>query len=286
MSISTGASATTEAFNQFVTGVENRLAEFHHGQTDLLNNAGATVHQNMVKTLYVDPTTGNDNNDGRDWSTATATIVGAISKVPVGGHGLVLLKEGMTHRMTEQVSLENRSILLVANVYDYYVDSSYVQIESVMHVLEDGTVQAGGFKMGRRSLLRCVGCRLITGKYTSVQANLTKHNWQSSFISSIGSKGTVFLEHCQIVLNNGQFTHQHCGGSIGVVDLYMRNVDIVKADQTSFAVKDGFPYLIGQYANDAIPYFAYGVEMTRQSGVTWASIIIATTTYATTNLKD
>lgn len=286
MSISTGASATTEAFNQFVTGVENRLAEFHQGQTNLLNNAGATVHQNMVKTLYVDPTTGNDNNDGRDWLTPTATIAGAIEKVPVGGHGLIYIKEGVTHYMTHQVDLENRSILLVANKYDYYVDSSYIPIESVFYLLDDNTVQAGGFKMGRRSLLRVVGCKLITGTYTPAHINLSKPNWQSSFVSSIGSKGTVFLEHCQIVLNNGQFTHQHCGGSIGLVDLYMRNVDIVKADQVAFPFKGGFPFLIGQYADDAIPYFAYGVEMTHQSGVTWASIIIATTTYATTNLKD
>jgi len=286
MSIPTGASATLEAFNQFVSGVEGKLTGFKQTQTDLSKGAGTTVHQNMDQILYVDPTAGNDSNDARSWFMAAATIEGAVSKVPVGGFAAIYLKAGVTHRMTQQVDLENRSILLAASTYDYYVDSTYIPIESVMYVVEDGEVQAGGFKMGRRSFLRVVGCKLITGKYTAAQASLIKNDWQSSFISSFGSKGTVFLEHCQIVLNNGQFTHQHTGGSIGTVDLYMRNVDIVVTAVSALVVTARSPYLIGQYAGDAMPFFAYGIEMSKASGVTWASLIYATTTYATTNLKD
>jgi hypothetical protein len=286
MSFNEKSSAAVEAFNQFTTQVQSKLNSFDSSQAELIAGIPASVRDNMVKTLYVDPVLGNDNNDGLAWETAAATIEGAAAKVPVGGHGTLYLKTGTSHQMTGQVHLENRSLLIIASGYDYYTSSTYIPIVAVMTVLENNTVQSGGFRIGRRSLLRIVGCQLHTGKYTAEQAGVTKNNWQSSFLNTIGSKGTVFLEHCLVQINNGQLTHQHTGGSIGSVDLYMRNVTITVASAASLVDTTRFPYLVGQYAADAMPFFLYGVEMTKPSGVTWASLLYATMTYATTNLKD
>lgn len=286
MSFSAESSATVEAFNQYVTEVQNKLTGFEASQADLVSNIPSLLSSNMGKTLFVNPTTGNNSNDGLSWDTAVATIEGAAAKVPVGGRGTIYLKSGVTHQMVEQVDVENRAFVFIAESYDYYVASTYVPIQAIMVTAEDNTVRSGGFKIGRRSLMRFIGCQLLTGKYTTAQASLTKHTWYSSFISSIGSKGTVFLEHCLVQINNGQLTHQHTGGSIGSVDLYMRNVTISITPTANLVVAERFPYLVGQYSTDAMPFFLFGIEMTKPSGVTWASLIYATLTYATTNLKD
>jgi len=285
MSFEIKAPQLVEAIEHFIDSVDNRLDGYDQKLEVFEADIPTQLFARMSQTLYVDPTVGVVGNDGKDWSRAVPTVAEAVKLIPSGGVAQLYLRAGVTHQLTEKIDLKNKTVWIEGQGYQFYQADTYVPIESIANINE-GVVAAGAFVLGWKGALRITGCQLRTVKYTAAQVSAGIEVWHSSLISTFGSIGKVFLEHCLVTLNNGALMHQHTGGSIGLADLYMRNVTIGLTDRATLATTAGWPYLIAKYLDGKMPFFVYGIEMTRLNGLTWAYLLNVDLTHAITNLKD
>lgn len=99
------ASALNATFQSKKAEIETALA------------AAVAMAPSMIRTYYVDAVNGDDGNDGNQ-TAPFATIKKAVDSVPKYGGGLIFLKSGQTHMLTDHVSVGDKVIHLTSDYTD------------------------------------------------------------------------------------------------------------------------------------------------------------------------
>lgn len=278
--------AVVDAANDLTKMISAKIGDIDLKVQQAVTVVPQTVRRAMDIALYVDGVSGSDTNDGLSWATAVKTIAGAFVRMISGGRNSIILKPGSAYSLPKDQSCDNKTISIQPSEFVAYDSNSYVELLAEPVVGEDGRAQAGGFHLGYNSVLVFYGCKLKTAKLSAVFQGKGHDVWRTSFIKTHNSKSFVMLQHCSIELNNGAFMYQHTSGSIGVADLFMRNVLLNKVSVSTLPISTGYQFLMGSYHNVAVPFALYGIEMVRQDASTWAELISQDMSNALTNIKD
>lgn len=278
--------AVVDAANSLTATITNKIAVIDSKVAQAVAAVPNAVRQAMDVTFFVDGVLGDDASDGSSWLTPMKSIAGAFNKMTSGARVAIVLKSGPVYSLPHDVWCGNKTVSIQPDEYTYNDPSTYVEIRSSSILAEDDRVTAGGFALEYNSSLIMYGCKLATTKLPLALLGKGHDIWRTSFIKTNTSKGSVVLQHCVLEINNGSFMYQHSGGSIGVADLLMRNILVVKVPAISLPVATGFQYLMGTLANFPVPFSLYGIEMVRQGATTWAELISQDMSNALTNLKD
>ncbi|MBJ2242090.1 MULTISPECIES: hypothetical protein [Pseudomonas] len=278
--------AVVDAANDLTKMIAAKIGDINLKVQQAVTVVPQAVRRAMDVALYVDAVAGNDANDGVSWATAVKTIAGAFARMTSGGRASIILKPGSVYSLAKDQVCDNKTISIQPSEFKAYDTSSYVELQTDSIIGEDDRVQSGGFHLGYNSVLVFYGCRLKTAKLSSALQGKGHDIWRTSFVKTHNSKSFVMLQHCAVELNNGAFMYQHTSGSIGVADLFMRNVLLDKVSVSTLPIATGYQFLMGSYHNVSVPFSLYGIEMVRQGAPTWAGLISQDMSNALTNLKD
>ncbi|WP_213159201.1 hypothetical protein [Pseudomonas aeruginosa] len=286
MSLETQIAALVTAANNLTGAVNGKMAQIDQEVAAAVGAVPAEINKRMAMAFYVDAINGSDGNSGETWALAKKTVAAAVSSAPRGSLVSVWLKSGQVHSMAADVDTAQKTVLVYGDGYVYNNRATYVELRSEPWVMGDGTMAAAGFRVGVRGFVALAGIKMTTAQFTAEHAGKANPIWQTSYFRTGGAQGTVKLEHCQVDLYNGAMAYQHSGGSIGVIDLLMRNVLINKVDLAGLPVTTGNQQMMGTYANHPVPFSMFGIELVRQGAVAnWGELITQDLTNARTNIS-
>lgn len=285
MSLEQQVTALVEASNNLTAVVNNKISEI-----DAKVNAATTavpekIRNEMFVYLYIDAIAGNDSNDGKGWAHAKKTLQNAIESAPSGAYLNIYLQEGQTHVLDgRDINCSNRVVMISGRNYIYNDPTTYVELTSLPYARSDGRSASYGFTVGLQGLVFLRGIKANTAKVDSSYDGKPFYSYTGSLFKTQTSKGTVILEHVELNIFHAPVMHQHTDGSLGVSDLLMRNVDIIKHDLSGMSVTTGRQYLMDTHGNQPLPFSLYGVEMVLQGATGWPELINQDMTNALTNL--
>lgn len=275
----TAANNLTNSVNGKMTAIDAKVAA-------AVSSVPTEIAKQMYFAMYVDGNNGSDANSGSGWATAKKTLEAACAAVPSGGYAVIVLKPGPVYSINKDIAAFNKVLYIYPESYTYSDRSTYTEVRSEPGVDNDGGLAGSGFLLGMKGMVYLIGLKLTTAKFTAAHAGKSHSVYRSALFKSNTSFGTVFMQHCAVDVWNACMAYQHTSGSVGKIDLYMRNVQLNKMDISALPVNTGYQYMMGNYGNAPIPFTMYGIEMSRVGFPTWASAISGDLTNATTNLKD
>lgn len=285
MSLETQIAALVTASNNLTGAVNGKMTQIDQKVVTATAAVPAEINKRMSMTLYVDAVNGLDSNSGASWALAKATIEGAVGAVPRGSMVEVHLKAGQTHRVKDYVDCSKKAVLIYGQSFVYNDRSTYVELRSDPQVFSDDSMAAGRIRVGPQGFVGLQGIKLSTAQFTAAHVGKPNPVHQTSFFYTGSAQGTVKLEHCQVEIYNGAMTYQHSGGSIGIIDLLMRNVLIKKVDLSGLPVTTGNQQMMGTHANHPVPFSMFGIELVREGAANWGELITQDLTNARTNIS-
>lgn len=243
-----------------------------------------TILKNSLDVvLFVDPDLGDDVNDGLSWELPKATIEGAIVAIPSGGSGKINLVKGKTYTLAKTITCANKYIFIEGiDGFDY--TGTYATIQGTLELATNNVIINAGFQIGQNGFLYIRGCRLLTARYTSAVAGGIHTDYGTSMLNTNSNWGTFWLEHCQVVLNNGPLMHQHSAGSYGCADLFMREIEVTRTPAAELVDTRRSAVLMGTHGNQPIPFRLFAVRMILTNIATLKELFSQTLVAAKTNV--
>lgn len=265
-----------------IAELATRVATAHQDSREFAEQYPDLLKQSLSVVLYVDPDTGNDDNDGLSWTSAKATIRSAADEIPGGGSGTINLVKGKIYLLTADIPCGNKFIQ-INGIHDFDYTGTYATIKPVFN--NSPTLVAGTrFHIGQNGFLYLRGCRLETLKYTAAEASLTHTDYATSLLNTNTAWGAFWLEHCQVILNNGPLMHQHSAGSYGCADLFMREIDVTRTPVGELTDSRRSAVLMGTHGNAPIPFRLYAYRVILNNIPTLKELFTQTLVAAKTNV--
>jgi len=257
--------------------------------TDLVLGAFITQYPQVLTAglsieLFVDSVNGSDDNDGLSWDTPLANVNLACQRIPSGAYGKVNLIKGSQH-FVESIDCSNRIIEINGNagVPDY--SGEYASLISVAK--PSGVyIKSTSISIGRNGFLYIRGCKLVTASYGPDVTNYSNTDYNTAFIKSNSNHGVVVLEHIQTVLNNAPLMYQHSGGSFGVMDIFIREMNVHRTPDAQLTDTRRRALLLGTHGNHPIPFKLYAYRLVLDNVATVAELFGQSLENAMTNVLD
>ncbi|HGK6498957.1 TPA: hypothetical protein ACJ5BH_005717 [Pseudomonas aeruginosa] len=285
MSLEAQIAGLVTAANNLTNSVNGKMAAIDQKVQAATGAVPAEINKRMSMTLYVDAIAGNDSNSGESWVLAKKTLPWAVAAVPRGSQVSIYLRAGQNHVVSGEVDCGKKAVLIYGEGFVYNDRSTYVELSSVPTVSADDNMFAGNFKIGAQGFVALQGIKISTAKFTAAHVGKSNLIYRTSFFSSASAQGTMKLEHCQVDLYNAALTYQHSGGTIGVIDILLRNVLVNKVNLAGLPVTTGLQLMLGTYSNHPVPFSMFGIELVRQGAANWGELITQDLTNARTNIS-
>lgn len=284
MSLTQYIANVVQSANNLTGEVAGKMAEIDQRVSQAVNDVPGKIRSEMSVTYYVNYQSGSDSKDGKSIANAKKTIASAVEAAPSGAFVKVALVAGHEHFIEREIFCNNKIVMIEALGYDYNDASTYIPVTSKPFLRSDNRAGAYGFQIGIGGLVFVRGVEINTAMVDAAYDGKPFEGYTGSFFKTNTSKGTVILEHVEANIYHAPLMHQHTSGSLGVSDLLMRNVDVVKQDLSGMPVTAGRQFLMDTWGNNPLPFSLYGVEMLRVGATSWSELINQDMTNALSNL--
>ena len=187
------------------------LAKIKHDMWDAVNAAVGLWY----RTFYVDAENGNDNNPGTRQDAPFKTIDKALNSVPVGGRGVIYLKEGQIHEIQSVVWIVNKVIEIArwGSQTTYLTNKAYV----------DGDVVKTTGLWLRNSFIMDYFVNLRTANYPSGYSSLSM--WEGFIRRFDHFKACITLYEITVEIGDTDFIRLASGPTC-LLDLALYNTTI------------------------------------------------------------